>query len=65
MADSFFVSMKRVIDSKYDFFTKVKIEYGTPGMRLNPYLIYLSRLEQMSFELTDKNIEAHGGSGRS
>ena len=45
--------------------TLVKIKHGAPETRLNPYLICISRLKQMSVELTDEYMEAHGGTGGS
>ena len=58
-----FVSAKCMADTKHLVLTLVKIKYRTPEMRLNPSLIYLSILEQMHVELTDKNIDAHGSTG--
>ena len=52
-------------DAKYAVLTLVKIKHRTPETRLNPYLIYLSRLEQMHVELTDEHMDAHGGAGGS
>ena len=59
--------MKRVADAKHAqmFDSTVKIRYRTPETRLNPHLIYLSRLEQMHVELADKHMDAHGGAGSS
>ena len=57
--------MKRVTDAKHVVLTPVKINHRTPETRLNPCLIYLSRLEQMNVELTDEHMEAHGGAGSS
>ena len=48
-------------DAKHAVLTLVKIKHRTPETRLNPYLIYLSRLKQMHVELTDKHMDAHGG----
>ena len=45
--------MECVPDAKHEVLTLVKIKHRTPQTRLNPYLIYLSRFEQMSVELTD------------
>ena len=53
MTDLFFVSVKRVTDVKHAVLTLAKIKHRTPETRLNPYLIYLSRLEKMRVELTD------------
>ena len=50
-------------DSKHAVLTIVKIKHRTPETLLNPYLIYLSRLDQMHVELTDEHIDAHGGAG--
>ena len=43
----------------------VKINHRTPETRLNPYLIYLSRLEQIHVELMDEHMGAHGGASGS
>ena len=53
--------MKRVIDAKHAFLNLAKIKYRSPEMRLNPHLIYLSRLDQMYFESIDEKIAAHRG----
>ena len=53
--------MKRVTDDKHEVLTLVKIKHSTPETRLNPHLIYHSRLEQMNVELTDEHMDAHGG----
>ena len=45
--------------------TPVKIKNRTPETRLDPCLIYFSRLEQISVEVTDEHIEAHGLAGGS
>ena len=42
-----------MIDAKHLFLTLVNIKHRTSEMRLNPCLIYLSRLEKMSIKLTD------------
>ena len=56
--------MKRVTDTKHVVLTLVKIKHRTPETQLNPcYLIYLSRLEQMSVDLRDKHMKAHDKAG--
>ena len=45
--------MKLVTDSKCAVLNLVKIKYRKPETRINPHLICLSRLEQISVELTD------------
>ena len=50
-------------DAKYAVLTLVKINHRTPETRLNPHLIYLSRLEQMHVELTDEQMDTHGDAG--
>ena len=57
--------IKRVTDSKYAVLTLVKIKHRIPETRLNPCLIYLSRLEQMHVELTDAHMDSYGGAGGS
>ena len=52
-------------DAKYAVLTLVKVKNRTPETRLNPHLIYLSKLEQMHVELTDEHMDAHGGTGSS
>ena len=52
------------MDAKHAVLT-VKIKDRMPETRLNPHLIYLSRLEKMHVELTDEHMEAHGGAGGS
>ena len=63
MTDQSFVSMKLAIDAKHAVLTLVKIKHRAPEVRLNPCLIYLSILEQMSIELTYENVEEHGSTG--
>ena len=45
--------MKRVTDAKHTVLTLVKIKLRTHETRLNPHLIYLSKLEQIHDELMD------------
>ena len=52
-----------MIDAKYAVLTLAKIKHRAPETLLNPYLIYLSRLEQMHVELTDEHMDAHGSDG--
>ena len=52
-------------DAKHAVLTLVKIKHGAPETRLNPCLIYLSRLEEMHVELTGEHMEAHSSTGRS
>ena len=47
--------MTCVIDAKHAVLTLVKIKDRAPETRLNPCLIYLSRLEKMHVEFTSKN----------
>ena len=54
---------KRVTDAKDAVLTLVKINQRVPETQLNPFLIYLSILEQTHIELTDKYIESHGSAG--
>ena len=55
--------MKRAAYAKHAVLTRAKIKRRTPETRINPHLIYVSRLEQMHVELTDEHMEAHGGTG--
>ena len=41
--------------------TLVKIKYRTHETQINPYLIYISILEQTHVEAMGKNMDAHGG----
>ena len=58
-------SMQCATDAKHAVLTLVKIKHRTPETRLNPCLIYLSRLEQMHVELTDEHMDEHSGAGGS
>ena len=42
-----------------------KIKHRASEKRLNPYLIYMSKLEQMRVELKDDRMDAHRGAGNS
>ena len=52
-----------MIDTNFAVLTLVKIKHKTPETRLNPHLIYLSRLKKMHVELKDEHKDAHGGAG--
>ena len=54
-----------MVDAKRVVFTLVKIKHRAPETRLNPHLIYLSRLEQMCVELTDEHMSARDDAGGS
>ena len=56
--------MKCKTDSKHEVLTLVKIKHRAPETRLNPCLVYVSRLDQVHTELVDERIEARrSGSG--
>ena len=53
------------MDDKHAVLNPAKIKYRILETRLNPCLIYLSRLGQIHVELTNENMEACCGSGGS
>ena len=52
-------------DSKCAVLTLVKIECSAPETRLNPCLIYLSRLDQICTESTDERMDVHDSASSS
>ena len=52
-------------DAKPEVLTLIKLKHRSPKTRINPCLIYLSRLEKMCIESTDEHIGAHGCAGSS
>ena len=59
----FFVSAKHVACAKHEVLNLMKNKHRAPETRLNPCLIFPSRLEQMNIELMDDRMDAHGGAG--
>ena len=55
------LSVKRATDAKHAVLTLVQIKHRTLETRINPHLIYLSRLEQVHVELMEECVEVHSG----
>ena len=55
----------RQMPNMHKVFNLMKIKHRVPETRLNPYLIYFSRLEQMRVELADEHMDTRGGAGGS